>query len=63
MPSKFTIHKMLLLNGNVTSIFSCFMTKNPIFTITVKKLFNSFKIKNFYLYKDPIHNDLKYFLV
>lgn len=54
---------MHLLNGNVTSIFSCFMTKNPIFTITVKKLFNSFKIKNFYLYKDPIHNDLKYFLV
>ena len=32
-------------------------------TSDIKLVFNSFKIKNYYLYKDPILNDLKYFLV
>ena len=29
----------------------------------IKLAFNSFKIKNYFSYKDPIPNDLKYFLV
>ena len=29
----------------------------------IKLVFNSFKIKNYFSYKDPIPNDLKYFLV
>ena len=29
----------------------------------IKLVFNSFKIRNYFSYKDPIPNDLKYFLV
>ena len=29
----------------------------------IKLVFNSFKVKNYFSYKDPIPNDLKYFLV
>ena len=29
----------------------------------IKLVFNSFKVKNYFLYKDPIPNDLKFFLV
>ena len=29
----------------------------------IKLLFNSFKVKNYFSYKHPIRNDLKYFLV
>ena len=29
----------------------------------IKLIFNSFKIKNYYSYKDPIANDLRSFLV
>ena len=29
----------------------------------IKLVFNSFKIKNYFSYKDPIHSDLKSFLV
>ena len=31
--------------------------------LNIKLVFNSFKIKNYFSYKDPIPNDLKYFLV
>ena len=31
--------------------------------INIKLVFNSFKIKDYLSYKDPIHNDLKSFLV
>ena len=29
----------------------------------IKQVFNSFKVKKYFSYKDPIHNDLKSFLV
>ena len=29
----------------------------------IKLVFNSFKIKNYFAYKDPVPNDLKFFLV
>ena len=31
--------------------------------LNIKLVFNSLKIKNYFSYKDPIHNDLKSFLV
>ena len=31
--------------------------------LNIKLAFNSFKIKNYFAYKDPIPNDLKFFLV
>ena len=32
-------------------------------SFNINLVFNSFKIKNYFLYKDPIPDDLKYFLV
>ena len=32
-------------------------------SFNIKLVFNSFKIKNYFSYKDPIPDDLKYFLV
>ena len=36
-----------------------FRTKN----FTIELVFNSFKVKNYFSYKDPIRNDLKSFLI
>ena len=49
------------IKNNVSKLCKEFCKEN--FNINIKLVFNSFKIKNYFSYKDPITDDLKSFLV
>ena len=51
------------LSHHIKRKFSKLCTEFCKENFNIKLVFNSFKIKNYFSYKDPIPNDLKYFLV
>ena len=47
------------MKNKLSKLYKEFCKEN----FNIKLVFNLFKIKNYFLYKDPIHNDLKSFVV